>query len=547
MKILFYFSGTSCLASDVCDYLEQYSAFFDQNVMRIYIDGCQDQTVGNGILSPNLEIVAKNIEATFTKVDSKVMFDLDEFKRRFTSTRFSIINGNQKHKAYAIRPEGQPDVITSSSDKLTKIQVENICLAGFSRGAVETFAVAKKLDKFDVPMHIIANQPVSGERYLQKTKTYSNLTECKNICSATVMVASHNRENGFIHNNFFKSMVPKFPDSQKSWNIMEVPYQHHADADNNSLVTPVDYHFWNALLKNNYLSSHLSLDKIRSSFTQGYAQHLWSFTPKRYKQSVHTESTRIAKEPLYFKWMREELGNNDNDKELLHVLDNLDDDKIQALYQINKLYSIEDPERYKNLRNFIIEEDEAKKEKKEKFVEIVNLMTEACDYLSARTRYSKRNSTFFCFLSLFKDQDWELKDTKKSIAIAENSTEYQKNSLSTTYDFLMLDSPTPEQHKEFVTGIKEAEYTFQKNALLEERDPARKLLKYISNFITSTIFTIGSSLFSKDSDSSTEQKKSSKNNLFYFLPNRSVRMVKDIRKEVVDKVEEVAPRQALTY
>ena len=55
-----------------------------------------------------------------------------------------------------------PDITDTDKDTITN-DINEITLEGFSRGAVKTFAVAKKLDNIGIPMHIIANQPVPGE------------------------------------------------------------------------------------------------------------------------------------------------------------------------------------------------------------------------------------------------------------------------------------------------------------------------------------------------------------------------------------------------
>lgn len=65
-----------------------------------------------------------------------------------------------------------------------KIEVDEIILEGYSRGVIGACATARHLNKHNIPMHIIADQPVPGtSKYLKKD--YSDMSECKNIRSAT--------------------------------------------------------------------------------------------------------------------------------------------------------------------------------------------------------------------------------------------------------------------------------------------------------------------------------------------------------------------------
>lgn len=517
MKILFFFGGTGCVAADDCTFLERFQGY-DKDVLRIYLDGCQAPTVGNGTIFPNLDIVAARIQQTFSRTESGVFFNLEEFKRCFTS----------KNGAEAFKIKSDKALSNGS------IQVDDICLAGFSRGAVTTFAVTQKLDQFDVPIHIFANQPVPGEYSLQKTAPYATLAQCQNIASATVIVASHNRENGMLHDYFFKQMIPEFPTDCQSLNIFELPYQHHLDwYEDRDLL---EYHFWYALSKNGYMRNGITLGPPQSFIKNGYKHNSdYCFTPEYYKQKTHTKNSRVQKDFLYFEVMRQELLKIIESADISNKVKSLGNERIQALYKINKLYSREYPDLYQQLFNFILDENETNRDKVKKFVEIVNLVAEVSDYLSVRTRYRSKSyilSRYFSrFFSLFGEVDWRPKETKKSQLIAKHAIPYQIEVITSTYQFLSLPEPTQIDHKTFAKHVRAAEEKFQKNALLTERGYVRQLLKFVSDIIT---FTTGDGLFSRNLPKS--QTKLPAINWFYFRPNRSTQMVAEMRKTVFNKL-----------
>lgn len=118
--------------------------------------------------------------------------------------------------------------IHGHDDTTSEVNVEAITLEGFSRGAVTTFATAKKLDDLDIPMHIIANQPVPGEVGIAKGlySRYCDLSACRNIRTAHTFWASYDLEQGFIHNYFLRQMRAKFPQHSNPQEVL-VPHQHH--------------------------------------------------------------------------------------------------------------------------------------------------------------------------------------------------------------------------------------------------------------------------------------------------------------------------------
>jgi len=144
-KIFFSFAGTGGTAEQEQNNLERFKAF-DDDVVRVYFNGCQDRRIGGGILSgwisPDLDVVATGVRQAFDTSDTgPTQISLKALKERFGD-------------AIRIEPE------TALEDD--KHQVESISLNGFSRGAVTTFACVRALDNLKIPMSLYAQDPVPG-------------------------------------------------------------------------------------------------------------------------------------------------------------------------------------------------------------------------------------------------------------------------------------------------------------------------------------------------------------------------------------------------
>lgn len=189
-------------------------------MIRVYLRGCQHSEVGNGFLFPDLDIAASKIRKAFNKNEINL-----------TTLMLALGDG-------VCRIEGVPH---GPNDTLkTLFKIESIALEGFSRGAVTAFATAKKLDDLGIPIDIIANQPVPGQLLENSAGSiyskHHDLSQCKNIHSATTLLGSYNLENGLLHNQFFQQMVAKFPPNIQV-NHWMMPHQGHLTWFSSDLVT----------------------------------------------------------------------------------------------------------------------------------------------------------------------------------------------------------------------------------------------------------------------------------------------------------------------
>ena len=63
MKIAFFFDGTGSKGEQ--KEASERNLDFDENTIRVYIEGCQHKNVGNGTINPDLSIAANNIIKSF--------------------------------------------------------------------------------------------------------------------------------------------------------------------------------------------------------------------------------------------------------------------------------------------------------------------------------------------------------------------------------------------------------------------------------------------------------------------------------------------------
>lgn len=192
-KLFFVFSGTGISAKASRDENEQQP--FDANVIRVYFNGCHKKSVVGqsfpfGFISPNLNTVSKKIRQSFNATGA---LSLSELKKQF----------------------GRSIIIEPASVDET-IDVEDIMLNGFSRGAVTTFATARYLDDLGIPIRLYAEDPVPGNRRKRTQKHgsefYKNhdLRPLNNLVQAEVIIGVYRNTFSSLHNRYFRQMIPLF-------------------------------------------------------------------------------------------------------------------------------------------------------------------------------------------------------------------------------------------------------------------------------------------------------------------------------------------------
>lgn len=206
VKVVMGFAGTGASKEHPQIYGETEGSMSD-TVVRIYFSGCQDKRIGgaqylHGIINPNLDTVPNAIMPAFTcttkeeEGEKKVLLSLVTLKTLFGD-------------AIDIFPQPIQD---------EEIEVDSFVLHGFSRGAVTTFAMARKLNELNIPMDLYAQDPVSGDSHENTANESSeffknkDLSQCHNLKSAEITVGTYQKNKGgtYLDNTFYRQMIPIF-------------------------------------------------------------------------------------------------------------------------------------------------------------------------------------------------------------------------------------------------------------------------------------------------------------------------------------------------
>ncbi len=258
-KLYFAFSGTGGTAQEMKSSLNNTSFPFEQDVVQIYFNGCHDSQIGGksfglGYIAPNLDTVAEKIKSCF---NSSGALSLVKLKQIFGDS-----------------------IIIEPQEKIKEtIEAESICMSGFSRGAVTSFAVARHLDDLNIPMYIFAQEPVPGEDKYSAAINHSTLQKnqdlrgCQNIKKAEVIIGAYQKNLNGLHNKYFRQMAPFFPESCQS-SIYLAPKSSHMKSN-----APIQDQFMQFLIKNQFKkTSELSYTRVNQEF---------HFIPKIIQQKHH--------------------------------------------------------------------------------------------------------------------------------------------------------------------------------------------------------------------------------------------------------------------
>jgi hypothetical protein len=300
-KIVFAFGGTGEKVGSLRNYYEEEQ--YADNVVRIYFSGCQNSSISGrlgflGVIDPNLDVVAAGIRGCF-KADGTL--SMNELKKRF----------------------GDSVVIEGAEETDKEISVDSVHLEGFSRGAVTTFATARHLDDLNIPMTLVAQEPVPGDSSLNITNKNSeyyknqDLTQVKNLQKAQVQLGAYSKSVNPIHDNFFRQMAPKF----------------HQNCECKVYVMPIMDHFTQATMAyNQRLDFNNDCGIIPYNGIYPETQDNLFFVPKVQQQKFHTGiDDRTELLPRYTKKLYEtvcEKGHDDCENASIKVL--------QALYALDQ-------------------------------------------------------------------------------------------------------------------------------------------------------------------------------------------------------------------
>ncbi len=193
-----YFAGTGRSAAEIKRERKVSEAgLFDssqeEKIIRIYFSGCQEKVIGGrifglGYLTPDLMVVTEKLKRCFQKHDH-VFFDAQKLKKIFSES---------------VLFDDVAFIKTNPLSVINDIEIDNIHLYGYSRGAVTAFLVARELNALAVDMEIYAEEPIPGESKMgfkkslgKKGVSYNayHLQHCQYIKKATVILGDHSHLN----------------------------------------------------------------------------------------------------------------------------------------------------------------------------------------------------------------------------------------------------------------------------------------------------------------------------------------------------------------
>ena len=217
-KVLMIFSGTRISVKSLHDFDKTRSVdyfkknhvnLFEDNVVRIYFSGCEHTKMGGrqigGSISPNLDVGSARLRGCF---NTQGELSLVKLKKEFG------------------------DAVIIEGGSAESIEVEDITLSGFSRGAVATFAAARHLDDLNIPISLFAEDPVPGDSKSAAKDIGSeffknqDLRACKNLIHAEVILGLYKKNVNPIHNKYFRQMAPLF-NPHCNLTISTVPKTYH--------------------------------------------------------------------------------------------------------------------------------------------------------------------------------------------------------------------------------------------------------------------------------------------------------------------------------
>jgi hypothetical protein len=225
-----YFAGTAGYASTIKKSREELegnrSSQEGDEVIRLYFTGCQHPEVGGrttllGLLDPYLDYGTDRLRSCFETEDG-VVLDIQKIRTNFP--RSSIIDTSEM-------PLWNNFEV---SEGCHLAHISAIEMYGFSRGAVTTFFAIKKLNDLNIPLRVIANEPVPGDSKKRGCHQFNegsllhksiDLSDCHNLESLIVILGQY--AQNLESSQYFRQMVPKVPLTTEA-KLWLIPIQYHA-------------------------------------------------------------------------------------------------------------------------------------------------------------------------------------------------------------------------------------------------------------------------------------------------------------------------------
>ncbi|MBA2650864.1 MAG: hypothetical protein H0U73_01135 [Tatlockia sp.] len=195
MHLVIYFCGTANPGHTFHDQFD-YADFLP----KIFVKGCDSKEVCDSSIFPNLH----------------------DFACRFTNTLFDKkSNKLAKLSVSALESLGIRLDRTDLKGKEDE-EIESITLCGYSRGAVTCFEVAKVLHLIapNIPVDIVADQPVPGNSYSVIGSNAASIIDCSNLSNlknVSIILGSYTGTNNLVDIHVKFEMPTDINDYQNSY------------------------------------------------------------------------------------------------------------------------------------------------------------------------------------------------------------------------------------------------------------------------------------------------------------------------------------------
>lgn len=172
MNLVIYFCGTGNPGDNFVpqtDYLSN-----NDSLRTIFVHGCDHPDV----------------------CDSTFFPDLKAFAQRFTQKLFGSNGQLKTTNKRELNTVGVQSDRSTIQNEDTEAKIDGITLCGYSRGAVTCFEVARQLNQIapNIPVNIVADQPVPGNLYQTAGTNAASVTDCsdlKNLKNVSIILGSY--------------------------------------------------------------------------------------------------------------------------------------------------------------------------------------------------------------------------------------------------------------------------------------------------------------------------------------------------------------------
>jgi hypothetical protein len=302
MHLVVYFCGTGdsgySFSRDHATYSEELK---DNNTYTLVVNGCHHPEVCNDGTMPDLDAFANRfMKAVFKKNDEGEVVLSRSSSSELAQLGVGIQNpedvwvADYKEQQYMQIPRGQelaphqkyarsvdskfkqnPDNSFENMDEA----IESITFVGYSRGAVTCFNAARAKEKLlpdtNVPVRIVADQPVPGTAYALPGTNAARIADCsdlKQVTKVALTIAAYTgvstldgvlgKLKQLFHNIFFSQIIPKLPSENCQLNLAVLPRANHWEGELNG-SQHLHMNLTQQLAEEGLLDQHIANEKRR--------------------------------------------------------------------------------------------------------------------------------------------------------------------------------------------------------------------------------------------------------------------------------------------